>query len=304
MEIEELKELVRSNNYLQPDIIFKKTSEDELFVNVIDNYIFNLSELRLKLQPNVRNITSNLKINTKILDLIIYDNSSFWALYFDCLGQVSDEILDYCLKSSNIRLQRFGQALCVKDSKFHLISEFGEDLLILMFIHIELDETFLQKNFNPNICTNLMKKLKQNLSSLLNIQLNNLNKLFILDLVEISLIDDFVRAYFLANKYFYGPSIKILETAVNKDSRVLRSLAACRLLIDPFSCATKFSNWLIDTKKFLLLTYLIETKFPKGVPEEFNDILRKKGKLGELMTIFNWGENGRQQLTNSNNKKG
>jgi hypothetical protein len=200
------------------------------------------------------------ELDSQTLNIIQFDKTSFLASYFySRLYEIDDLSIKELISSQNLRILRFGQALAIGGDKLYLIENFDNELLKLMFNNIQLSKEFIQEKFNdPCLCSDILRNFSENCDSILNDHFSNLVNIIDTGFVVNLDVSHFILKYFKRSKYLFNMAMKMFESAIKNDINLVNELINPRLYkIDPFSCASSYSAWLIDINKYIFVRKLI-----------------------------------------------
>jgi hypothetical protein len=261
MEFDCIKQLVEAGNFLKDGKLYQESNDSQLFSDLLNKSQYLLEiDYRLMLSDELSKYFCEKELDSQTLNIIQFDKTSFLASYFySRLYEIDDLSIKELISSQNLRILRFGQALAIGGDKLYLIENFDNELLKLMFNNIQLSKEFIQEKFNdPCLCSDILRNFSENCDSILNDHFSNLVNIIDTGFVVNLDVSHFILKYFKRSKYLFNMAMKMFESAIKNDINLVNELINPRLYkIDPFSCASSYSAWLIDINKYIFVRKLI-----------------------------------------------
>jgi len=288
MEFNEVKQIVESGNFLKSGASYKEASNSELFSHVLNDsrYLFEM-DFRLMLCEKLKKYFSEKNLDEQLLSLVAFDKTSFFASYFYSFHDIDDGQIKKLLSSENERIMRFGQVLAIGYDRYNLVHSFDDCLLTLMFENVKLSKEFVISKYNQELCSRIITCLNSNHELILNDHLSNLTIMIDVGYINTEDLKKVVVKYFVEKDYLFQPSIRLFESAIKHDHSIIDLLTECRLLVDPFSCSTNFSRWLIDIKKHQFIFKLIENNMKEPFSDTAGKFIERQNSLNKRIIWHN-----------------
>ncbi|WP_162988113.1 hypothetical protein [Alcaligenes aquatilis] len=261
MDLEQLKECVKSGRHIRKDAQVRLPREDEVKIYIyIDLIKYGvIYEAGYWLDSDFAKAFKSLSIETKAELAEIDGNLVLPAALLTELYQ-----LDYpaWTNSGNAMIKEMVLASAIVDNRLDLIDKDDYWALYRYFVNTRLELTSLSDFSNPLFVKFMLDKLITEKRVIFTWIVQNLISMIRASSLRPAEHEKFFVELFKESQYVQGERADLFLEAVEKHPRLFCLLIKDRLSIDPFSKQTNYSQWLRDSEKFL---YLGKLRTIKGV---------------------------------------